>query len=226
MIDAQLNYFDMVVIGIMFLSCIFAFFRGFVKEILSLVAWVGAAFITVRFFPSLAEKLQPHFAKPLVAAICATLILYLGSLIGFAIINRFIIKILKSGSEIGWFDNILGLAFGALRGAFIISLGFFMLSLAIPEESHPEWLEKAVTRPYAEKGALLLAKISPKYIEELSNLQKKAKSNMQDSRVMDIENPTHDRVTDSVGNVADDIEESGEDSAGSFENLLKNLGRK
>jgi len=49
MVDAQLNYFDMAIYSIMALSCIFAFFRGFVKEILSLIAWIGAAFITVRF---------------------------------------------------------------------------------------------------------------------------------------------------------------------------------
>ncbi len=62
MIDAQLNYFDMAVIGIMLLSCVFAFFRGFVKEILSLIGWVGAAAVTVYFFKPASEMLQPYFA--------------------------------------------------------------------------------------------------------------------------------------------------------------------
>ncbi len=244
MVDAQLNYFDMAVIGIMLLSCIFAFFRGFVKEILSLIAWIGAAYITVRFFPSLSEKLQPHFAKPLMAAICATTILYIGSLIGFAIFNRIIIKILKSGSEIGWLDNLLGLAFGALRGAFIVSLSYLMISVVIKDDNRPEWLEKAVTRPYAEKGALMLTKIAPTYIDELSNLEKKAKNKMQDSRIRGMEGQAYversgyDDKSDNesainqntIGPVnASDIDGNagnGESSDGSFESLLKNLSKK
>lgn len=225
MIDAQLNYFDITVIGIMLLSCLFAFFRGFVKEILSLIAWVGSAFITVHFFKGTAEMLQPHFTKPLVAAITATAILYIGSLIGFAIINRFIIKILRSGSEIGWFDNILGLAFGALRGAFIVSLGFFMLSLAIPEQSRPQWLEKAATRPYVEKGTLTLIKIAPTYLEELASLQKKAGGRIQNpATVNNVNGETilHDRSMDPTDDESGDSET---DSPGSFERVLKNLGK-
>lgn len=221
MVDAQLNYFDMVVFGIMGLSCIFAFFRGFVKEILSLIAWIGAAFITVRYFADFTEVLRPHFAHEKVAAICATLLLYFGSLIVFAIFNRMIIKVLKSGTEIGWFDNILGFGFGALRGAFIISLGFFMLSIAISEENRPDWLEKAVTRPYVEKGALMLAQIAPKYMNELSDLQKKAKDRVQDSNagIQSIDS------TD-INNVSDEVEESGKESAGGFGQFLKDLGKK
>lgn len=241
MVDAQLNYFDMAVIGIMLLSCLFAFFRGFVKEILSLMAWVGAGAITIHFFPSLLAKLQPHFSKAVVAAICTTTILYIGSLIGFAIMNRFIIKILKSGSEIGWFDNVLGLAFGALRGALIISLSFFMISVAIPEKSRPTWLENAVTRPYAEKGALMLASFAPSYLDELSNLQKKASGSVNGAIVEEAGKSTYDSAIGSVGYTIDNnktvvnnkitennnkVEESEKYSKGSIERLLQNLDKK
>lgn len=225
MIDAQLNYFDMVVIGIMALSCIFAFFRGFVKEVLSLIAWVGAAAITVYFFKPVAEMLQPHFAKPLMASICATFILYVGSLIGFAILNKIIIKILKSGSEIGWLDNILGLAFGALRGAFVISLAFFMLSLAVSEENRPDWLAQAKTRPYAEKGALMLVKIAPQYLDELSKLQKTAKDSVEERSTKDLERSVHDQATGALNKIDNGIDNNKKDTEKTFEQLLKNLGK-
>lgn len=222
MVDAHLNYFDMAVYSIMFLSCLFAFFRGFVKEILSLIAWISAAFITVHYFPAVAEKLQPHFAKPMVANIVATFGLYFGSLIVFAIFNRMIIKILRSGSEIGWFDNFLGLAFGAIRGAFIISLGYLMIMVVIKDDSRPEWLEKAKTRHYAEQGAVALKSIAPKYVEELSNVQEQAKQKAQDSesgaaQLIDSTN---------IDKVGDKMENEGKDGTGSFEQLLKNIGKK
>lgn len=222
MVDAQLNYFDMAVFTIMFLSCLFAFFRGFVKEILSLIGWIGAALITVHYFPVAAEKLQPHFAKPLVANVVATLCLYFGSLIVFAIFNRIIIKILRSGSEIGWFDNFLGLAFGALRGAFIISLGYLLMMVVIKDDSRPQWLEKAKTRVYAEKGALTIASIAPKYVEELSNMQEQSKQKAQDS----VAGATQPIDSTDIGKVGDKIENEGKEGTGSFEQLLKNLGKK
>ncbi len=63
MIETHLNIFDAAVLGIMALSCLFAFYRGFVREVLSLGAWIGAGIITIYYFPQVAEKLQPHFQK-------------------------------------------------------------------------------------------------------------------------------------------------------------------
>ena len=45
-----MNWLDLAVIGIVALSAIFAFARGFVREALSIVAWVGAAAVTLYGF--------------------------------------------------------------------------------------------------------------------------------------------------------------------------------
>ena len=181
MVEAQLNYFDVAVIGIMFLSCLFAFFRGFVREILSLVAWVGSGIITITFFPQLYDVFQPSFTKPFVAAIATTATLYIGSLIGFAIINRYLIRILKSSTGIGFLDNFLGLVFGGLRGAFIISLGYFAISVVVSEKNRPEWLEKAVTRPFAEAGAVYLSKLAPDYLSKFASFEHKTAESAKDA---------------------------------------------
>jgi membrane protein required for colicin V production len=226
MINAQLNYFDMAVLGVMLLSCLFAFFRGFVKEILSLLGWIAAGAVTLYFFKPVAETLRPNFSNEKVAAISAILLLYFGSLIVFSIFNRIIIKILKSGSGIGWFDNFLGLGFGALRGALIISLAYFLLSLAIAENNRPDWLQNAKTRPYVEKGAMMLAKIAPQYLDDLSSLQNKAKIEVQNtSGYMDRANiPSIDSTV--VTNIGNEVKESGKEGAGNFEQFLKDLGKK
>ena len=169
-----LNVFDCVVIGIMLLSCLFAFFRGFVREILSLGAWIGAAIVTLYYFPEAAEKLQPHFKSPVVAAGVGTLAIYITALICFSILNMFILKFVKQGSDVGMLDNLLGLAFGAFRGAFIIALGFFMITMALPQDEYPSWITHSRTHPFAEKGAVMLARIAPDYLREISSLQKKA----------------------------------------------------
>jgi membrane protein required for colicin V production len=174
MIETHLNIFDATVIGILALSCLFAFFRGFVREILSLGAWIGAAIVTLYYFPEVAEKLQPHFKSPVVAAGVGTLGIYVTALVCFSIINMFILKFMKEGSDVGMLDNLLGLLFGAFRGAFIVSLGFFMITMAMHEDEYPHWISQSVTHPYVEKGALVLARMAPDYLREVSTLQKKA----------------------------------------------------
>ncbi len=244
MVTAQFNYFDIAVLSIMFLSCIFALFRGFVKEVLSLVAWVGSAYITIRFYKPLSAALQPHFVNPMAGNIAASVLLYFGSLIGFFLINRSIIKVLKSGSELGIFDNILGFLFGALRGSFIVSLAYLMMSLVMKEDSRPDWLEKAVTRPYVEKGAVMLAKMAPSYTEELSNMQKKAKDSVQDSIKEKMEETIRDKLKnpDNINNIGNGLgngldnkqedrpenrqENKPENNSGAFDELLKNLNKK
>jgi membrane protein required for colicin V production len=173
MIETHLSIFDAIVCGVMIISCLFAFFRGFVREILSLGAWVGAAVITLYYFKTTAETLQEHFKDPVVAAGFATLGLYMGSLIVFSIVNAIILKFLKSGEEIGAMDNIFGLIFGALRGAFIVAAGYFLLMIVLPENETPDWLKASVTRPYAEQGALMLVKVAPDYVRELSSFEKR-----------------------------------------------------
>jgi membrane protein required for colicin V production len=173
MIHASFSYFDGAVLGILGLSCLFAFIRGLVKEMLSLGAWIGAGLITLYFFPELAKKLEPSFKSPVVAAGVATLGLYVVSLLCFSIVNAIILKFVKEGSDVGFLDNTLGLMFGAARGAFIISLGFFMLTIAMKEEEYPEWLKGAQTRPLVEESTLLLVKIAPDYLAQLSSLHEK-----------------------------------------------------
>ncbi|MCE2926748.1 MAG: CvpA family protein [Rickettsiales bacterium] len=175
MIETQWNMFDLAVIGVMAISCLIAFFRGLIKEILSLVAWIGAAVVAVYYYAPAAEFMQAYFKSKSVAGLAAGLSLYIGALIVFSIINLVIIKTIKQGGETGMLDNMLGLLFGAFRGAFIISLAFFMITLVVAKDEYPDWIKESVTHPYAEKGALILTRIAPERMAELSGLHKKAK---------------------------------------------------
>jgi len=174
MIETQWNMFDGVVIAVMAISCLIAFFRGLIKEILSLAAWIGAAFVAVYYYAPAAEFMQDHFKSKAVAALAAGTSLYIGALLVFSIVNIILLKTIKQGGEAGMLDNMLGLIFGAFRGAFIISLAFFMITLVVSKEEYPVWIKQAVTRPYAEKGALILTRIAPERMAELSGLHEKA----------------------------------------------------
>lgn len=179
MIEAHLNMFDAVVILVFLLSTLLAFFRGFVREVLSLGAWLGAAIITVYAFEPVSEMLKEHTSKPAVAYLLAGLGTYIVVLLGISIVNAVLVRYIKSGSDVGMLDNMLGLGFGALRGAFIISLGYLVLTLVVDEESPPDWVKEAQTRPFAQKGALFLASIAPGYLEDISSLSERIRASKE-----------------------------------------------
>lgn len=175
MIEAQLSAFDACVLGILAISTLVSFFRGFVKEVLSLGAWVGAGLVTIYYFPDVAQWLKPKFKNEMVATGFGTLGTYICALLLFSMINSIILKFLKSGSDVGVLDNTLGLMFGLFRGAFIISLGMLMLMMVWDPDNYPTWLKEAKTRPYAEKGAVILAKVAPGYLRDVNNLKDRLK---------------------------------------------------
>lgn len=174
MVEAQLNLFDSVIIGIVFLSSMLAFFRGFVREILSLGAWVGAALITIFYFPEVTEKLQPYFTNPVVAAGFATLGTYITALVVISIFNAVILRYIKEGSEVGLLDNMLGLIFGAIRGVFIIAVGFLVMTMVLPKDQYPLWVEEAQTKEYVELAARALVRVAPQYVKDLTTLDEEA----------------------------------------------------
>ncbi|MGE0754087.1 MAG: CvpA family protein, partial [Alphaproteobacteria bacterium] len=124
MIETSLNMFDIIVLSVMGISCLVAFFRGLVREILSLVAWVGAAIVTMQYFKPVMELTKGYFKSETVAAGAAVIGLYIAALVAFSLVNWLIIKAIKQGGDGGALDNMLGLGFGVLRGAIIISLGY------------------------------------------------------------------------------------------------------
>lgn len=166
MVETTFNIFDVIVLTILGLSALFSFYRGFVREFLSLFTWIGALVVTVYAFPHISELLKEHMDNELVINLIAGLGTYLTALIVLSIFTSMISKFVKSGKEVGMFDNVLGLIFGSLRGLFIVALGFLGITMAFDEKGYPDYIKEAMTRPYVEKAALILVTLAPEYINK------------------------------------------------------------
>lgn len=171
--NSALTIFDWVVIGVVGLSALLALFRGFVREILSLAAWLVAAFVTVNYYEPVGKLLEPHVSSSTARLGLSTLGLFLLVLVVAAIVNSIIMRFLRAGGDIGILDSLLGMLFGVLRGMFIVSLAYLMFAIVFDKE-FPDWLEKAKTRRVAEYGAQVLTKMAPKYTKNLGVMSKEA----------------------------------------------------
>lgn len=181
----NVNTFDAIVFTVLGLSALVAFFRGFVRELLSLGAWVGAALVTIYLFPHSTEFMKHHIHGShgdTIAAGVGALGTFIVAFICFCILNAVILRYVKPGSEVGLLDNFLGLIFGALRGAFIVSLGYLILQAAIPMDDPPHWLKGSITRSYVEYGADMLTSAAPTYLHDMEGFIEKEQEKAREER--------------------------------------------
>jgi membrane protein required for colicin V production len=150
-----MNTIDAIVIGVIGVSTLIAFLRGFVREMLTIGSWIGAALVTLYGFPALQPRFETWISSKLAADIVGGIGLFLISLIVFSILSHMIAKLVR-GSALTAVDRSLGLLFGLVRGAIVVSLAY-MLILWLD----PAWLEGARTAPAMARGAEILRSWAP-----------------------------------------------------------------
>jgi membrane protein required for colicin V production len=155
-----MNPLDLGVIGVIGLSAIFAFARGFVREALSIIAWVGAAFVTFRGNEYVYSLIDPLVHNPLLSNLIAWGGLFIVSLIVLTIITGVVASTVRS-SGLSPIDRTLGFIFGLLRGAFIVSLAYLLLDVSVQKSDRPVWLRDAKSEPYLQQGADMLRGFLP-----------------------------------------------------------------
>src|SRR3954465_1053637 len=102
-----MNALDFAIVAVIALSAVFAFARGFVREALSIIAWVGAAAITVYGFVPVLGMVDPLVKNPLLSQLIAGFGLFVGSLIVLTIITSFLARMVRA-SALSPIDRTLG----------------------------------------------------------------------------------------------------------------------
>ena len=105
-----MSWLDLVILGIIALSALISLVRGFVKEFVSLVTWIVAGVIALRYFSPMAQLLEPFIAAPMVRNVVGFALLFIATLIIGAIVN-FILSQLVSKTGLSGTDKALGVVF-------------------------------------------------------------------------------------------------------------------
>ena len=159
-----MNAFDLAVIAIIALSAIFAFARGFVREILSIAAWVGAAAATLYGFNSVYAFVLRFVATPLLADLIAGAGLFVLSLIVLTILTGYLARFVE-GSALSPIDRTLGLIFGLARGVVLVLLAYLVVDISLPQNDRPSWIKEAKSERLLAKGADMLRAALPEALQ-------------------------------------------------------------
>jgi membrane protein required for colicin V production len=156
-----INPADLIVLAIIVISGLLAFARGLVREVLSIVGWVGAAIITLYGIPYVRPYvgLFVHQEQIIVDVVGGTIIFIL-TLVALSLASVGVARQVKD-SQLNALDRSLGFAFGVARGMVLICLSYMVIVWALPPADHPKALREARTLPFIETGVVLLTGLVP-----------------------------------------------------------------
>jgi len=134
-----MNAVDYIILGILLVSTGISFLRGFVREILSLVAWIAAMWIAVSFTPQVSVLIEHQISNESIRLVVAFLGLFIATLIVASLSNTLLSQLVKKTGFSGT-DRMIGLIFGLARGGVIVSVIVLVVGITkIPQE--PWWQE-------------------------------------------------------------------------------------
>jgi membrane protein required for colicin V production len=152
------SWLDVVLLIIIGLSAVGGLRRGFLLGCLDLLVFAAALLVALKLAPWLADALR---ARGLPDPINGAMAIFIMAVTAYAVIGlaaRILVSplgTLQSGT-LGWFNSILGLIPGALRGTALAALVAYAL-LALPPEFGLSQVtfESTFARPLASTGAEL-----------------------------------------------------------------------
>lgn len=153
-----MNWIDLGILIILGISIIISFARGFAKETLSLLAWIVAGWVAIRFSEAFAAMLLPYIEEPAIRYAVAFISLFALVLIGATII-KWVVSWFLYATELSFFDRVLGIVFGAARGGIIISVMLFLGSVTSLQQT--EYWKTSSLLPWFKPYAFWLVSFLP-----------------------------------------------------------------
>ncbi|SBS29654.1 Colicin V production protein [Marinomonas spartinae] len=129
---------DWLIIAVVLVSTLLSLKRGFVKEVLSLVTWVVAFVVAVKFSDNMQTLLVQQIQSDQVRYIVAFIALFVATLIICALVS-YLIGSLIQVTGLSSTDRVLGMVFGFARGALVVVAFVSLLSLSPSIEKTQMW---------------------------------------------------------------------------------------
>jgi membrane protein required for colicin V production len=140
----QLHWVDLAIIAIIGLSVLTGLFRGFIKELVALCAWILAIWLGFKYSQSLDPWLQKYIQEQSIRSAVAFILILFATLFAGGVVNAILSFILKRAGLSGT-DRTLGMGFGFIRGVFIVAL----LMVAVKMTSLPYQQYELESKLYA-----------------------------------------------------------------------------
>lgn len=170
---SNLTWIDLIIIAIFLLSTIMAFFRGFVRSIISLITWIAAIGLALTQAEQVAQLLPESmdtFSLPLgdrdygssVRISVAFLLIFIGVMVIGGVIN-FVFSQIMQAQNLKGIDRGLGMLFGLIRAYAIVVILIIMASAFSTLQESSAWRESLLISPFESAAQWTVGKLPEEY---------------------------------------------------------------
>ncbi len=147
-----MNWIDIVVVIIITISGVFAFFKGFIREALSILGLIIATILSFRFYRHFSVYLKSIIAAKPLREFVAFIIIFL-VLLGIVAVITYLAKIIFKKAGLNFYDRLLGLIFGIIRGLII---AYIFIIIVETTKIAPKDLKRSKTYEVVKSSVTLL----------------------------------------------------------------------
>jgi len=175
--------FDIIVIAVLLISAGIAFFRGVVREVLTILGVVGGSLAAIYGSPHLSPMLLNMLGGEsggkifgiIPVSILAPAIAYISLFFIVVIILSFLSHMISKAVDavgMGPIDRTLGVIFGVLRGFLLLAILYMPFYILADAPARDDWFGGSKTRLYVESSSKLILDALPKSTK--TNITEKA----------------------------------------------------
>ena len=149
---------DIAIIGLILISVLVGFIRGFTKELMSIVAWVVSIYLAFNFYEPAAKYFSQFVNQEILSNVIGGGAIFVVSLFLFSLIGYLISKAV-SASGIKGTDRVLGGVLGVARGVLII--GFLIVVASVFNVQNREIWQESQLIDHFEPVATIINSVLP-----------------------------------------------------------------
>ncbi len=213
---------DIIVLAVVLLSALIAFFRGFIKEVLTIAGLIGAVIVawglgpfTEPWFTDVMTGGDPENAQDIFGFIPPEVMAQILNYGSIFLVTFFILALItyftsEAAQEMGLgaIDRSLGVLFGIFRGFLLVFIVYLPFAMLIEKDEFPEWTEESRSIQVMHVGAEWVEA----NFEEIEDIQKGLEEDAKDA--VESVGKAGEAATGNLGSVRGLIDPEGGKNAG------------
>ncbi|HRQ58091.1 MAG TPA: CvpA family protein [Azoarcus taiwanensis] len=158
-----MTIFDYIFLAVLVLSALVGMWRGFVSEVIAILAWIVALLAAWLYAGTAAEMLSGVIAEPGWRHVAGFALIFVGVLL-LAAVFRFLLRELLKAAGLGPTDRFFGTLFGIVRG---LAIAFVLVLLGgLAGMAREPWWSNALFAPPLETAVIASKPWLPEAVAE------------------------------------------------------------
>lgn len=211
---------DVLVSITVFLSVIFALYRGLVRELLGITSWIVSGIVGLYSYSWMQPLMGKVIDNEVIAGMSGAILVGIGVLVFMTLLNAGITSKLRESSLSG-LDRILGLLFGVFRAWLLIGVVYIASSMIFSSKQLLTAEEENVSVYYIQQSAELLEKFIPETIKK--DIKSYEQGKLKEKQIKKIGKKIEKEVIQETEEIKEEIIEYKEETRDSLDALIKEV---